>query len=108
MTRTVWGALTRAWRLHILVLGLLIGLASFLVALALGAGAVGAATALRDTTAPLDGQSAYVIVTRLADDADAQDALVRAAIDQQLSLPVIVERSEVDSPGDSQAHVFLR
>lgn len=101
MTRTVWGALTRAWRLHILVLGLLIGLASFLVALALGAGAVGAAMALRDTTAPLDGQSAYVIVTRLADDADAQDALVRAAIDQQLSLPVIVERSEVDSPGDT-------
>lgn len=101
MVRSIWGPLTRAWRFHLLALGALLALTSFLVSVSLGVGAVGAAGAIRDALAAIEGGPAYVISTRLASDPDSQDRLVRAALEEELPVPFTVDRAEVDSPGDT-------
>lgn len=101
MARKMWRPFTRAWRGRLCALGLLVALTSLLVSLALGAGAVGAVTAIRDATSPIAEQPTYIVVTRLAADPDLQDAQVRAVIDDELSVPFTVERSEIASPGDT-------
>lgn len=99
--RIVWGSLTREWRAHLLALGLLVALTSFLVSSTFGAGSIGAADVIEEALAPLDGAPAITVSTRLASDPDAQDALVRDVLGQELGAAVTVERSEVDSGTDT-------
>lgn len=100
MRRIVWGRLTRAWRGHLLALALLVTVTTMLVGLALGAGNVGAATAIETAYEPLDGQPAYEITTRLADDADAQDNAIRSAVAERLGVAHTIDRAVDDGSGE--------
>lgn len=100
MKRVVWGKLTRAWRLHLVLLAILVALTTLLVSVSLGAGSVGAASAIDEAVEPLGDAPAYTITTRQSADPDAQDATIREVVAERLGVPHTVTRGE---PGEGSA-----